>query len=435
MKTLSFRARLAATMSALILLICAAIWVYVPRKIEDEALALISHKAETLGQLTAFTIHPSIHFQDRAALEEALSGTRQDKDVSYVIVDDSAGNRLASFHPERAGAGGHYKVTTPILDEGKEIARLQIGISLERLNRQILQTRVAIGVMTAIILTAGLLAVFLISDVMTRPLRELATAAQRIASGDLNQRVPAGRGDEIGLLADAFNDMAAKVAERDASLRLLSRRLLSIQEEERIRIAREVHDELGQALTAMKIDLQHLGRQHAPLQEPLTTIGRTIDQIVDLVRRIATDLRPAILDDLGVTAALEQQLRRLRETTGMKTTLTVTEEPQLDMLTGATLYRIAQEGLANVVRHAQATDVEVTLAVRDGAAVLKITDNGQGMSQDQVANARSLGLIGMRERAELLGGTVVIDSDPGEGTTLEVTLPLNKDGHFASAMR
>ena len=185
----------------------------------------------------------------------------------------------------------------------------------------------------------------------------------------------------------------------------------------------------------MKIDLQHLGKQHEPLQEPLTTIGRTIDQIVDLVRRIATDLRPAILDDLGVTAALEQQLRRLRETTGMKTTLAVTEEPQLDMLTGATLYRIAQEGLANVVRHAQATDVEVTLAVREGAAVLEITDNGQGIPQDQVASARSLGLIGMRERAELLGGTVVIDSDPGEGTTLKVTLPLNKDGHFASAMR
>lgn len=426
MRSLSFRSRLAVTMSALILLICAAIWIYVPRKIEDEAIALIAHKAETLAQLTAFTIHPSIHFQDRAALEEALSGTRQDKDVSYVIVDDAAGNRLASFHPERAAAGGHYKITTPIRDGGKEVARLQIGISLERLNRQIMQTRVAIGILTAIILAAGLLAVFLISDVMTRPLRQLATAAQRIASGDLQQRVPEGRGDEIGLLADAFNDMAAKVAERDASLRLLSRRLLSIQEEERIRIAREVHDELGQALTAMKIELQPLG---------LTAIARKIDQIVDLVRRIATDLRPAILDDLGITAALEQQLRRLRETTEMKTTLMVAEEPRLDMLTGATLHRIAQEALANVVRHAEATAVEVTLAVREGAAVLEIADNGRGMSQDQICSARSLGLIGMRERAELLGGTVMIESSPGNGTRLKVTLPLHEDGHFASAMR
>src|SRR5688572_654633 len=448
MRALSFRARLAATMGALILVIAAAIWSYLPQKIEDEAIALVAHKAETLAQLTAFTIHPSIYFQDRAALEEALSGTRQDKDVSYVIVDDAAGNRLSSFHPEQATTaaltrrvsgggvsrgGAQYEVMTPIRDGQQEIARLYIGMSLARLKREIMQTRVAIGVLTAVILAAGLIAVLLISALMTRPLRQLATAAQRIASGDLGQRVPAGRGDEIGQLADAFNDMAAKIAERDASLRhshdqlrLLSRRLLSVQEEERVRIAREVHDELGQALTAMKIDLQHLGSEHAPLAEPLTAIGRTIDQIVDLVRRIATDLRPTILDDLGVTAALEQQLRRLRETTGIKTTLTVAEEPQLDMLTGATLYRIAQEGLANVVRHAQASVVEVSLAIHDGAAVLEITDNGRGMAQDQIADARSLGLIGMRERAELLGGTVIIDSRPGEGTTLRVTLPMEQ---------
>ena len=105
-------------------------------------LALIAHKAETLAHLTAFTIHPSIHFQDRAALEEALSGTRQDKDVSYVIVNDTAGNTLASFHPERASDRDQYKVTTPIVDEGKEIARLHIGVSLARLHREIVETRV-----------------------------------------------------------------------------------------------------------------------------------------------------------------------------------------------------------------------------------------------------------------------------------------------------
>lgn len=422
-------------MSALILVISAAIWIYVPRKIEEEAIALVAHKAETLAHLTAFTIHPSIYFQDRVALEEALSGTRQDKDVSYVIVRDAAGQTLAAFHPERAtSAGGgvsadgtQYEVAIPIHDGQREIARLYIGMSLARLKGEILETRLAIGALTVLILAAGLLTVFLISALMTRPLRDLVRAAQGIASGDLDQSVPAGRGDEIGQLADAFNDMAAKVAERDAYLRLLSRRLLSIQEEERVRIAREVHDELGQALTAIKIDLQH---------EPLTSIARTIDQVVDLVRRIATDLRPAILDDLGVTAALEQQLRRLRETTGIKTTLTVTEEPQLDMLTGATLYRIAQEGLANVVRHAEATDVEVSLAVTDGAAILEIADNGRGMSQDQMSAPQSLGLIGMRERAELLGGTVKIESVPGEGTTLRATLPLNKDDqNLASAVR
>lgn len=424
---MSFRARLTLTMGTLILLIAAALFIYLPRKLEEEAIALISHKAETLAQLTAFTIHPAIYFQDRAALDEALSGTRRDKDVAYVIVTDPGGRTLASVHPERA-TGGHgvsrnlYEVVTPIRDGNRELARLQIGISLARLNREIAQTRLAIALLGAFILAAALVAVVLISNLLTRPLREVAAGAQRIAAGELTHRVPAGRGDEIGQLAATFNEMAAKIAERDASLRQLSKRLLSIQEQERVRIAREVHDELGQALTAMKIDLQQLGRQHRQLQEPLGAIAHNLDGMVDLVRRIAADLRPAILDDLGVAAALEQQLRRLRESTGITTTLTVSEEPEIDMLTGVTLYRIAQEALANVVRHAEATAVEVSLVMSDGTAVLTIRDNGRGMPP--LIDPKSLGLLGIRERAELLGGSVTIDSRPGDGTMVIATLPL-----------
>lgn len=420
---MSFRARLALAMGALIVVIAAALSIYLPQKLEEEAIALISHKAETLAQLTAFTIHPSIYFQDRAALEEALSGTRNDKDVAYVVVTDPAGRTLASFHRDRGG--DVYKVTTPIRDGTRELARLQIGISLARLNRDIARTRLAIGLLGALILVAGLVAVALISNLLTRPLREVAAGARQIAAGDLAHRVPAGRNDEIGQLAAAFNDMAAKIAERDASLRQLSKRLLSIQEQERVRIAREVHDELGQALTAMKIDLQQLGSRHRELQEPLGRIAGTIDEIVDLVRRIAADLRPAILDDLGVTAALEQQLRRLRESTGITTTLTVSEEPEIDMLTGVTLYRIAQEALANVVRHANATAVEVSLAMTGGAAVLTIRDDGRGMARESI-DPKSLGLLGIRERAELLGGSLTIDSRPGEGTIVTAMLPLTK---------
>ena len=431
MRPLSFRARLALTMSALILVIAAALYLYLPRKLEEEAIALISHKAETLAQLTAFTIHPAVYFGDRAALEEALSGTRRDKDVAYVIVTDPAGKTLASVHPERAprkGAAGRevYEVVTPIRDGPRELARLRIGMSLARLNRELAEMRVAIGLLSAFILAAGLTAAVLVSNLLTRPLREVAAGARRLAAGELTHRVPAGRGDEIGQLAATFNDMAERIAERDASLRQLSKRLLSVQEQERVRIAREVHDELGQALTAMKIDLQQLGRRYGELQEPLAGIARTIDETVELVRRIAADLRPAILDDLGITAALEQQLRRLRESTGIRTTLTVAEEPEIDMLTGATLYRIAQEALANVVRHADATAVEISLALAGGAAVLKIRDNGRGMPGEKARDPKSLGLLGIRERAELLGGSVTIDSLPGEGTMVVATLPLAK---------
>ncbi|HEV7241733.1 MAG TPA: ATP-binding protein [Thermoanaerobaculia bacterium] len=441
MKPLSFRGRVALAMGALILVIAAVISIYLPRKFEQEAIAIIGHKAETLAELTAFTIHPSIYFGDRAALAEALSGTRRDKDVAYVVVTDPAGTRLAEFHPERATPealarrtgggmsrdGSLYEVMLPIQEQGRELARLYIGMSLARLNREVLQMRVAIGALTAFILAAGLLAVILISNVLTRPLRDVAAGAQRIAAGDLGHRVAEGREDEIGQLATSFNDMAARVAERDASLRQLSKRMLSVQEKERVRIAREVHDELGQALTAMKIDLQQLGIRHPAVIESLVPISRAIDETVDLVRRIATDLRPAVLDDLGVTAALEQQLRRLRESSGLKTTLTVSEEPELDMLTGVTLYRIAQEGLANVIRHAQASEVEVSLSIEEGAAVLEIRDNGKGMSREQITSSRSLGLLGMRERAELLGGHVAIESRPGEGTVVRATLPLSKD--------
>lgn len=424
---MKFRARLALAMGALILLIAITISVYLPRKLEDEAMTLIGQKAETLAELTAFTIHPAIYFNDHAALEEALSGARRDRDVAYIIVTGANGQRLSQFRSERAKGTGLLEVTKPIRDGDRELARLTIGLSLARLQTEVRETRVAIGVLSALILGAGLLAVALISNVLTRPLRDVAAGAQQVAAGDLAHRVPAGRNDEIGQLATSFNDMAARVAERDASLRQLSRRMLSIQEQERVRIAREVHDELGQALTAMKIDIQQLAKREPALAEPLGSISKTVDNTVDLVRRIATDLRPSILDDLGVTAALEQQLRRLRESTGMQTTLTVTEEPQLDMLTGASLYRIAKEALANVVRHAEATEVEVSLNIESNAAVLEIRDNGRGMSREQIASSHSLGLLGMRERAELLGGSVTIESQEGKGTCVRATLPLGKD--------
>jgi signal transduction histidine kinase len=450
-KPLSFRARLALTMGALILLIALAISFYVPRKLEQEAIALIAHKADTLMQLTAFTIHPALYFQDGEALEEALSGARNDKDVAYVVVADAEGRLLSAFHPERAtkaalarrvpgGGVSHdrylYEAMTPIRDGGRVLARLHVGISLARLNAEVAETRIAIGAWSVLILTAGLIAVVFISNLLTRPLRHVAAGAVRIAAGDFGQRVPNARNDEIGQLATSFNEMAANVAERDASLResreqlrQLSKRLLTIQEQERVRIAREVHDELGQALTAMKIDLQQIARRHAVLEEPLVPIAHTIDSTVDLVRRIAGDLRPAILDDLGISAALEQQLRRLRESTGIETALTVSEEPELDMLTGATFYRITREALANVVRHAGASRVEVSLGTSGGTAVLEIRDNGRGITPEAVIAPSSLGLLGIRERAELLGGSMAIDGRSGEGTVLTVTLPVTLHNH------
>lgn len=441
MNPLSFRTKLALTMGGLILAIVGFISFYFPRKLEREALRLVAHKAETLAQLTAFTINPAVYFNDPAALDEALSGARQDKDVAYVVVTDPSGRRLAAFHPELARAlpaaggisrdGDLYEVTTPIRDRGRELARLHIGMSLARLRREIMQTRITIGLVSLAILGLGLAGVLLLSTLLTRPLRQVATSARRIAAGDLDQSVPVATTDEIGQLAGSFNDMAVKIGQRNASLqrshdqlRSLSMRLLSIQEEERIRIAREVHDELGQALTALKIELQQLGRRHGNLDDDVRVLNRSVDAIIDRVRKISSELRPAILDDLGMAAALEGQLRRLRESTGIRTTLTITEEPRFDTLSSSTIFRIVQESLANVVRHAEATEVEVALEVNPKEAELRVSDNGRGITPEQSQSPDSLGLIGIRERAEMLNGRVRVEGAPGRGTTITVTLPL-----------
>jgi two-component system, NarL family, sensor histidine kinase UhpB len=185
-----------------------------------------------------------------------------------------------------------------------------------------------------------------------------------------------------------------------------------------------VHDELGQALTALKIELQQLGRRNENLNGELPALNRAVDAIIDRVRKISSDLRPTILDDLGMAAALEQQLRRLRETTGIKTTLTISEEPKFDTLSSSTIFRIVQESLANVVRHAEATEVAVSLAMNSQEAELQVSDNGRGITPEQTQSPDSLGLIGIRERAELLNGRVRVEGAPGRGTTVTVTLPL-----------
>ena len=417
-------------MGSLLLILAVFVWIQVPLMMEAEAVTLVAHRAETLAQLTAFTIHPALYFKDPGALQEALAGTRQDKDLAYVLVTGPTGAPLSALHSERASAGNlarsreggglssdrsMYEVMTPIRDRDRLLARLFLGISLQRARKEIARTRLGIGVLSGAVFALGLLAVVFLSNLLTRPLRDVAGGAARIAAGEMSHRVPSGRTDEIGLLAGAFNDMAGKVAARDAALRQLSRRLLMTQEEERVRIAREVHDELGQALTALKIDVAR--------NQPPDELSRTIDKVIDLVRRIATDLRPAVLDDLGMTAALEQQLRRLRERTGIETTLHVPVDPPLDMLTGMTVYRIVQEALANVMRHAGATRVEVSLLTRGEMLLLEIGDNGRGITETQVASAESLGLRGIRERAELLGGVVTITGSPRTGTRLSVSLP------------
>ncbi len=213
-------------------------------------------------------------------------------------------------------------------------------------------------------------------------------------------------------------------------LRNLSRKLQSIQEEERSRIAREIHDELGQALTALSLDLAWIERRLPQEQDSiLIKIGSMIpfiDATIKRVQRIATELRPEILDMLGLCDALKWQTKEFKKRTGIQCELTLhPKKIHLDPDRSTTFFRIYQEALTNVARHADASEVFASFKQNQNQLELEVRDNGKGIEEDQISNIKSLGLTGIYERALPWGGTVLIKGRPGKGTTITVRIPIN----------
>jgi len=234
----------------------------------------------------------------------------------------------------------------------------------------------------------------------------------------------------LGFLTDITERQKAQ-EDRQRSfeqLRALAGRLQTVREEERKRLAREIHDQLGQALTAIKLDLSSLVRELPPGQNHQEKKGGPLLQLVDetiaSVRRISTELRPGMLDDLGLAATVEWAAEEFEARTGTKCLLDLSAEPiAVDSETATAVFRIFQETLTNVARHAGASEVRVRLAEQDGALTLEVHDNGRGIGEVELASADSLGILGMRERALLLGGALNISGEAGKGTTVKIRIP------------
>ena len=212
-------------------------------------------------------------------------------------------------------------------------------------------------------------------------------------------------------------------------LRRLSASVVEAREEERRRIARELHDELGQRLSALKMDLSSLGHDmHRPsYDERIAAMMGMLDQTVASVRRIAADLRPMMLDDLGLNAAIEWLGRESARRMGLAVTVQLGEvDPALDGRASTAVYRMVQEALTNVARHARATHVRIDLRQTDSELVLTVHDNGIGFPKNKVHKEGSFGLMGIRERAYLLGGSLEVDNPPEGGGRITVHLPLQK---------
>lgn len=246
---------------------------------------------------------------------------------------------------------------------------------------------------------------------------------RRASNRDITERKRADH--ELAVSREQLRDLAAHIE--------------SAREEERAHIAHEIHDQLAQDLTRLKMDISLLNRglagpsdagRHLPPQERLGIMIETVDSLLDSVQRIATGLRPVVLDSLGLCAALEWQARDFETRTGIRCTTRLPEsDPSFSSECSTALFRILQEGLTNVARHADATDVRITLESGDEQTTMKIQDNGCGFRPESLAPRISYGLLGMRERAMALGGTCTIMSSPGKGTIIETQVPRSRGEH------
>jgi signal transduction histidine kinase len=291
-----------------------------------------------------------------------------------------------------------------------------------------------------LITLVGVGAAFGLTWWLTRPVLALAAAAQAAEVGDYSKRVDITANDEIGALATAFHALIEEVQRRVAECEHRERmrqfylqRIIHAQEEERRRVARELHDETAQALASLVVGLRNV--EEAPSEQSMRArlgdlrhlLGTTLED----VRRLARDLRPMALDDLGLVTALMLYADEYRQRFGIAVHIQVVnmEEVELSPALETTVYRIGQEALINAARHAACTEVSVLLQVRDDVLSVIVEDNGRGFDvqavMDNSYGRTKFGIYGMKERAELVGGQLQVESAPDRGCTVYLRIPLH----------
>ncbi|WP_322798360.1 ATP-binding protein [Thermoflexus sp.] len=262
-----------------------------------------------------------------------------------------------------------------------------------------------------------------------RPLEQLQNASEALRQGHMDVRVPIDpfSDRQMQQLVETFNQMVETIVSNNERLHWLSQRILQAQEEERARIARELHDEAAQWLTSLLIRQRLLIRALPPEMRPeIEEIQHMTAAALEHLRRIAMELRPAILDDLGLVEALRWQAEEFQKQTGLPVTLQIQGRiERLSREIELALYRVGQEALTNIARHARATRVEIHLNCGGDHLELTISDDGIGFDPEAVRKSRprSLGLIGMAERLSLVGGILEIESAPGKGTRVRARVP------------
>lgn len=355
----------------------------------------------------------------------------------------SVPSEVLTLSPHDEGELGHHlhyenvegrihDFAAPIVDGGGAVAR--VGLAEIRLQATINSTTRRMLLTTALVGLVGVGTASLLTWLLTRPILDLVAATQRVRQGDLGARAPHWADDEIGDLADAFNQLMAElevsqqtVAEKEAARGRLLAQLINAQEEERKRIARDLHDGVGQALTSLLVNLKLMSQSDrlAGAKDKVEEMRQVASETLEDVRLLSRQLRPSALDDLGLAAALDRYVAEFMQRYPHLTVDLHTDLPdRLPPAVETSLYRIVQEAMTNAARHSQASDLSVLVTRRNGSVQAILEDNGRGF--DPVAARRSgtsVGLHGMAERVDLFGGRLEIESSP-EGTSIYVEIPL-----------
>jgi signal transduction histidine kinase len=454
----SVRAKILGIVLSMVLLLGVGITLQVRAVFHDSLVKRLEEQGISIARDLAARATDLILINDLYALHRLLVETKvNNPDVRYAFVADESGTVIAhtfgrGFPEDLLEANtvdpeAHHKTTTLDTDEGQVLdaavpifdgraGMARVGMSQEGVQRTVSALTSQMLITTGLVSAVGIVAAALLTWIVSRPIMQLKRAAQAVGHGDFSQRVRPWAGDEIGELAEAFNVMTAELAqadleraERDRLRTQLLERVITVQEEERQRIARELHDETGQALTSLMVRLRMM-HQLCPtpeLKSQVEDLRKLAARTLENIHALALNLRPSVLDDLGLSAALERYANDCRHRYTIDIDLAVygVEEKRLPTAVETALYRIVQEGLTNIARHAQAKTASILIERHNGRVRAIIEDDGIGFDHDS-ANTKSqrLGLYGMRERTELLNGKFTIESEPGKGTSIYVEVPV-----------
>jgi signal transduction histidine kinase len=343
------------------------------------------------------------------------------------ILGSSEGNIIDAYFPVAGGHAGTLQIG--VLDR-------MVSMELARMTRTVIWGLV-------LCVTLGICFALWLTGLMTRPIHRLVHAANRIREGEFETRAEVFYNDEVGRLATAFNQMAAALlryrqeveAKEKARLSLIER-IVQVQEDERKNISRELHDHFGQSLLALMLQVQsgckYGNEKCAYSRHPdslYASVEGTIRQIIGDVHRLAWGMRPSILDDYGLDSALARHIEEVSRTAGFEIDYHYNSPEGSERLPSrieVPLFRIAQEALTNMIRHANAKHASVIVLRQLHEITMLVEDDGKGFDTGMVQNKEDqcLGLMGMQERVNLLGGSFVMESAPGEGSTIRVRIPL-----------